>query len=101
MKRSEIERLLPTVIRRTIRRDNPLQAILEVMSALHEPSERLLTGLDSIFNPYRTPDSFVPFLARWLDLDRIFDVAYAPASDARSPISTGLGCLRAVTAAAS
>lgn len=101
MKRSEIERLLPTVIRRTIRRDNPSLAILEVMSALHEPSEALLTSLDGIFNPFRTPDSFVPFLARWLDLERIFDGARAPASSGRSPISTGLGCLRALTAAAS
>jgi phage tail-like protein len=101
MKRSEIERLLPTVIRRTIRRDNPLTAILEVMSALHEPSESMLTRLDGIFNPFRTPDSFVPFLARWLDLDRVFDRAYAPARNGRSPISTGLDCLRALTAAAS
>ena len=101
MKRSEIERLLPTVIRRTIRRDNPLLAILEVMSALHEPSEALLARLDGIFNPFRTPDSFVPFLARWLDLERIFDEECAPASNGRSPISTGLGCLRALTAAAS
>jgi phage tail-like protein len=101
MKRSEIERLLPTVIRRTIRQNNPLPAILEVMSALHEPSEALLAGLDGIFNPFRTPDAFVPFLARWLDLERIFDGACAPASDGRSPISTGLGCLRALTASAS
>jgi phage tail-like protein len=101
MKRNEIERLLPTVIRRTMRRDNPLPAILEVMSVLHEPSERLLTGLDGVFNPFRTPDSFVPFLARWLDLDRIFDGTYSPASKGRSPISTGLDCLRALTAAAS
>lgn len=101
MKRSEIEKLLPTVIRRTIRRDNPLLAILEVMSALHEPSEELLTRLDGAFNPFRTPDSFVPFLARWLDLDRIFDGAYAPARNSRSPISSGLDCLRALTAAAS
>jgi phage tail-like protein len=101
MKRSEIEKLLPTVIRRTIRGDNPLPAILETMSALHEPSESLLARLDGIFNPFRTPDSFVPFLARWLDLERIFDGAGAPASNGRSPISTGLGCLRALTAAAS
>jgi phage tail-like protein len=101
MKRSEIEKLLPTVIRRTIRRDNPLPAILEAMSALHEPSEALIARLDGIFNPFRTPDSFVPFLARWLDLERIFDGAGAPASNGRSPISTGLGCLRALTAAAS
>jgi hypothetical protein len=94
MKRSEIEKLLPTVIRRTIRRDNPSLAILEVMSALHEPSEALLTRLDGIFNPFRTPDPFVPFLARWLDLDRIFDGTYSPARNGRSPISTGLDCLR-------
>jgi phage tail-like protein len=101
MKRSEIERFLPVVIRRTIRRDNPLLAILEVMSALHEPSEALLTRLDGVFNPFRTPDSFVPFLARGLDLDRIFNGAYAPARNGRSPISTGLDRLRALTAAAS
>src|SRR5262249_19001535 len=101
MKRSEIERLLPTVIRRTVRQSNPLPAILEAMSALHEPSGALLAGLDGIFNPFRTPDAFVPFLARWLDLERIFDGACAPASDGRSPISTGLGCLRALTASAS
>jgi phage tail-like protein len=101
MKRSEIEKLLPTVIRRTIRRDNPSVAILEVMSALHEPSEAMIARLDSIFNPFRTPDLFVPFLARWLDLERIFDGAGAPASNRRSTISTGLGCLRALTASAS
>jgi len=101
MKRSEIERLLPTVIRRTIRQSNPLPAILEAMSALHEPSEALLTRLDGIFNPFRTPDAFVPFLARWLDLERIFDEAQAPAAGGRAPITTGTGCLRALTAAAS
>jgi phage tail-like protein len=101
MKSSEIERFLPTVIRRTVRRGNPLMAILEVMSALHEPSEDLLAKLDCIFNPFRTPASFVPFLARWLDLERIFDGAYTPASNGRSPISTGLDCLRALTASAS
>ena len=82
MKRSEIEKLLPTVIRRTIRRDNPSVAILEVMSAPARTFEALIARLDSIFNPFRTPDSFVPFLARWLDLERIFDVAGAPASNA-------------------
>ena len=101
MKRSEIEKLLPTVIRRTIRRDNPSVAILEVMSSLHEPSEALIARLDSIFNPFRTSDSFVTFLARWLDLERIFDGAGAPGSNWRSPISTGLVCLRALTASAS
>ena len=101
MKRNEIERLLPTVIRRTVRQDNPSLAILEAMSALHEPSEAVLAKLDDIFNPFRTPDAFVPFLARWLDLERIFDEPSAQASNGRSPISTGLVCLRALTASAS
>ncbi len=101
MKRSEIERLLPAVFRRAIGRDNPLPAILEVMSALHEPSEALLAEIDSVFNPFRTPDAFVPFLARWLDLERVFDEARAPAPGSRPPISTGLSNLRALIASAS
>lgn len=108
MKRSEIERLLPTVLRRTIRRDNPLLAILEVMSALHEPSETLLERLDGIFNPFRTSDAIVPFLARWLDLERVFDEASGVTTatspkigEARAPITTGLSCLRALIATAS
>src|SRR5262249_32472293 len=101
MKRNEIERLLPTVIRRTARRDNPLLAILEVMSALHEPSEELLEGLAVAFNPFRTSDVFVPFLARWLDLERIFDETPGPATNGRSPITTGVEALRALIATAS
>ena len=104
MKRNEIERLLPTVFRRTVRQDNPLMAILEVMSALHEPSEALLERLDRIFNPFRTSDAFVPFLARWLDLERIFDEApglTSGANSGRSPITTGVEALRALIASAS
>src|SRR5262245_49776294 len=103
MKPSEIERLLPTVLRRTARPSNPLPAILEVMSVLHKPSETMMEGLDSIFNPFRTSDLFVPFLARWLDLERIFDETTGPARNngARSPITTGLEALRALIGAAS
>src|SRR5262245_8839415 len=100
MKRSEIERLLPNVFRRTIRPDKPLLAILEVMSALHEPSEDALENLDDTFNPFRAREDFVPFLACWLDLERLFDeplgmtqIEYA----SRRPISTGIERLRALT----
>jgi hypothetical protein len=108
MKRNEIERLLPNVLRRTIRQDNPLPAILEVMSALHEPSEMLLERVDGVFNPFRTSDAMAPFLARWLDLERIFDevpgftsAAHSGIPAERSPITTGLSCLRALIASAS
>src|SRR5262245_16200078 len=104
MKRNDIERLLPTVFRRTIGRDNPLVAILEVMSALHEPSESVLERIDSIYNPFRTPDGFVPFLACWLDLERIFDESLTlkpETGSGRLPISTGITALRALIATAS
>jgi len=101
MKRNEIERLLPTVIRRARGQNSPLPAILEIMSTLHEPTETLLERLDSIFNPFRTSGSFVPFLARWLDLERIFDEVPGTASNGRSPISTGSEALRALIATAS
>ncbi len=103
MKRNEIEQLLPVVFRRTLRARNPLSGLLEVMEALHQPSEDVLAQVDTTFSPYRTPERFVPFLARWVDLDRFF--AERPA-DAAEPsqslrlISTGLGRLRELIAAA-
>lgn len=103
MKRDQIERLLPSVFQRALPVGGPLSALLDVMDALHEPSEQVLTDIDAVFSPYRTPDRFVPFLASWVDLDRFFP---ANASDisahdsAGGPISTGLGRLRELIAAA-
>lgn len=86
MRSSEIQRLLPGVIQRTLEPGRPLAALLEVMEALHAPSEAVLAELEALFNPYRTPDAFVPFLARWVDVDL--------------PVTTGLGRLRELVAAA-
>lgn len=70
MRSSEIERLLPGVFQRTLGRGGtPLSASLEVMSALHAPSEAVLGNLDASFDPRRTPERFVPLLARWMDLE--------------------------------
>lgn len=70
MRRSEIERLLPGVFQRTLGDEgSPLPALLEAMSALHQPSERALEDLDVNFDPRRAPDRFVPLLARWMDLE--------------------------------
>jgi phage tail-like protein len=101
MTRQEIEQLLPDVFQRTCLPGTPLFALLETMSALHEPAEQVLGELDAICDPLRTPDAFVPFLARWVDLERIFDPAPATESGEREvPISTGLGRLRELTVAA-
>lgn len=103
MTRAEIERLLPAIFQRTLHAGSPLAAILEVMEALPAPSEAILADIDAVFDVYRTPDRFVPFLARWLDLERLFD-EYTDRGEVlrsgRPPISTGLGRLRELVAVA-
>ncbi len=103
MKRTEIAQLLPAVFQRTLRPDNPLPALLEVMEAHHAPAEALLDQLDAIFDPRRTMDKFVPFLAYWADLTRLFErtsVAEDQLAISSSPIETGLGRLRELVASA-
>jgi len=101
MKQNEIKHLLPGIFQRTIRPGNPLSAILEVMEALHSPSERILEHLDSFFDPYRTPDHFAPYLARWVDLER-FLTEFPEEFSATAPPSfpSGIGRLRELIAAA-
>lgn len=100
MNHKAIERLLPSVFQRTLRTGGPLGILLEVMEALHAPAEIVLGRLDSTIDSRRTDDAFVPFLARWVDLDRIFDPEVSGSTSTRPPISTGLGRLRELTAAA-
>jgi phage tail-like protein len=102
MKQSAIDRLLPLVYQRTIARGTPLDALLAVMEVLHEPSEAALRGLDAILDPRRAPDVFVPYLARWVDLDPLFGPALDELSveHQEQPISTGLGRLRELVATA-
>ena len=87
-------RLLPDVYRRVVGSSAPLGAILDVMERLHAPVEAVLADLPTYFDPQRTPPSFVPFLARWVDLDRWLD-------DGSDRFDTGTGRLRQVVAAAS
>ena len=103
MKRPEIERLLPQVFQRTLRPGNPLVAFLEIMEVLHEPSEDILQQLDAVFDPRRTRDEFVPFLARWVDLQPLFQKRadeQQPGSPAPLPFTPGLGRLRELVATA-
>ncbi|MFP2929003.1 phage tail protein [Pyxidicoccus sp. 3LG] len=86
MRSPDIQRLLPGVFQRTVLPGSPLLALLEVMEALHAPSEAVLARLEAHFDPRRAPDRFVPFLARWVGMDL--------------PVTTGLGRLRELVAAA-
>ena len=105
MHRDAIQRLLPTVYQLSARTGSPQDAALHVMSDLHEPDERLLAAIEQVFDPYRTPDAFVPWLTRWVGLDWL--VADEPDDlDAADPggvdpstFTPGAGRLRDVVAA--
>lgn len=103
MKRSAIERLLPEIFRRTLRSEAPLGAVLDLMEGLHAPSERALSRLGGILDARASDEDFVPYLACWLDLDRLFDQAPEDgevASARRHSISTGTGRLRELISSA-
>lgn len=98
MKSAEIERLLPEVFRRTAQPGSPMAALLGVMEGMHEPDEAVLAGVDRFFSPYRAPDAFVPFLARWVDLDRLFQTI--PGQEGHVGEFIDLGQLRELIASA-
>jgi phage tail-like protein len=98
MKRAAIEPLLPSNYRRALLPGTPLSAQLDVMEALQAPSEQVLAGLEVYFNSRLTPDRFVPYLARWVDLgpllDRLLDLLGA------GEFPSGTGRLRELVAQA-
>ena len=103
MNRGEIERLLPEVFQRTLAPGSPLGAVLDAMEALHAPSEAVLAAVAQTFSAYQAPDGFVPFLAGWVDLDRLLRPASptaGPAEQAARAFAGGLGRLRELVAAA-
>src|SRR4051812_48236633 len=99
MRRAEIEPLLPGIFRRTLRPGSPLDALLAVMEGLQAPAEGVLAALDAAFDPRRAEDPMVPFLARWVDLERL--LADGSGREPRGSLPAGLGRLRELVAAAS
>jgi phage tail-like protein len=100
MKPNEIAHLLPGIFQRTLRPENPLSALLDVMDGLNAIPEETLDHLDAFFNPYRTPDRFVPFLADWVDLEWL--LVQSPGErllTGAPPLPSGLGRLRELVAA--
>ena len=100
MKEAQIKRLLPSVFQRAAPAGSPLSAILQVMESMQEPAESVLAHLDCIFDPLRTPDEFVPYLASWVDLAVLMDIPRSASPSSTAFLSTGLGRLRELAAAA-
>jgi phage tail-like protein len=75
MRRAAIERLLPLAYQRAATDGSVLDALLEVMEALHAPDEAALEGVDALFTPYRSPDRFVAYLTRWTAMDHAVSAA--------------------------
>lgn len=96
MEQARIKTFLPAVFQRTVHAGNPLAALLDVMEELHAPSEEVLDGVDRFFDSRRTPDAFVPFLAQWVNIDRIFAAEVALELD--SPLLPKIGYLRELVA---
>lgn len=93
MQAERIALLLPELYQRTIVTGTPIATLLEIMAQLQDPVEEVLARLPDYFDPQLTPDRFVPFLARWVDLARWAD-------DASGEFDSGVGRLRQVVAAA-
>jgi phage tail-like protein len=103
MLRSQIENLLPTAFRSTLREGRPLAALLQVMEEMHAPCETLLERLPELVNPYTAPERYLPMLAHWVNLGGIFPARRpgeetSPWSPRRLPMPVGR--LRALIAAA-
>jgi phage tail-like protein len=70
---SPLARLLPEVFQQTMTPGGLLSGLLTVMSSLQEPCARRLEELDTVFDPRRTSEAFVPFLARWVHFEHLHD----------------------------
>lgn len=98
MQRSEIEQLLPEVLRGTATPGSPLDALLEAMLAMLAPSEALLSRIDEVFDPYRTPEAFLPVLATWVGMGHLLQPESA--SPGFRSVASGEARLRDLIAAA-
>lgn len=88
MKTTEIKKILPSQFRQGMKKGSPLDAIVNVMANLHIKTEETLADLDRFFAPIRTDESFVPFLAQWVDLDWVYRINGTNSGPDRALIST-------------
>lgn len=96
MQREDVEHLLPAIYQ--CAPHSPLDAVLEVAARLPQPVEDLLAVIEQLFDPRRTTEDMLPFLAKWVDLERFLITHGADGGGAVLP--TGDGHLRELCASA-
>jgi phage tail-like protein len=71
MKPEDVARLLPEIFQRALEAtdDSPLRALVEVMTMHLDRVDQTLGALDATFDPLRTRDEFVPYLASWIAVE--------------------------------
>jgi phage tail-like protein len=95
---AHLARFLPEVFQETIAPGSLLTGLLEVMAGLQEPCEQRLATLDAAFDPRRSGDAFVPFLARWVHFDHLHDDRGRRHAGAQQACLDSIGHLRELVA---
>lgn len=103
-----IARLLPGVFQAAldppaagiVEPDTRLAATLGAMEILQSPVEDVLKDLYKYLDPRLAKPRFVPYLAGWVDLDWLLVASPSEPSVSATPLSSGLGHLRELVAAA-
>jgi phage tail-like protein len=95
MKQESISTLLPSVFQRAAGPQTLMEALLGSMETLHAPSEEIIANIDHFFDPYQASEAFVFLLARWTDLDPLWN-----RSPEQQQFAGGIGRLRELIAAA-
>lgn len=98
MRPPSIERLLPAAYQRAAVPGSPLATLLEIMADLHAPDEALLENVEDLFDPYRTGDDLVGFLAGWVALDVVRSGGPSAGPAAGSVAGPPIGRLRDLVA---
>jgi phage tail-like protein len=95
-----IAQLLPQVMRGSLPESPVLQALVQIMARLLEPTRACLAQQEHYCDPRRAPEPFVALIARWLHLDPLMDVPDPGSPDWAWSLAAGNDCLRELSAEA-
>lgn len=97
---ADVARLLPHVYRAGLVPGSPLLALCSLMARYATPVEEGLVQLDRTFAPYLAPEAFVPYLARWVDMEQALTTKLRGPDGELETLSSGHGRLRELVAQA-